>query len=99
VLRRVQARFLVVSFESDWLYPPAQSKELVRALKRANAIVTYLNLETPYGHDSFLIRNPEFSRVLHNFLNSEYRNLRAATKKATQLIHGRGLAESGPTHM
>jgi homoserine O-acetyltransferase len=75
--RHVQARFFVISFESDWLYPPGQSRELVKTLKRSNVAVTYLNLETPYGHDSFLIRNPDFSRAISNFLNSEYRNLSA----------------------
>ena len=58
VLRRVKARFLVISFASDWLYPPAQSRELVRLLKRARVAATYINLETLYGHDSFLIRKP-----------------------------------------
>jgi len=74
-LRHTQAHFLVISFESDWLYPPSQSRDLVKQLKRHNQRVTYLNLETPYGHDSFLIRNPEFSRALGNFLTSEYRQL------------------------
>jgi homoserine O-acetyltransferase len=72
VFRDVKTRFLVVSFESDWLYPPTQSREMVRALNRSNAIVTYTNLETPLGHDSFLIENPEFTRVLQNFLGAEY---------------------------
>jgi len=75
VLGSLRSRFLVISFESDWLYPPSQSKELVKALKRSNATVTYCNLETQYGHDSFLIQNPEFSRILRNFLHMEYVNL------------------------
>jgi homoserine O-acetyltransferase len=73
VLSLVTARFLVISFASDWLYPPAQSRELVRLLKRARAVVTYINLETLYGHDSFLIENPEFSNVLRHYLENEYR--------------------------
>jgi homoserine O-acetyltransferase len=72
VLRGVQARFLVISFSSDWLYPPVQSRELVRQLKRAGIAVTYLNLETDYGHDSFLIENPPFADVLGHFLNGEH---------------------------
>lgn len=75
ILKNARSRFLVISFESDWLYPPSQSRELVKALKRANAAVTYTNLETPYGHDSFLIKNPELSRIIRNFLSMEYRNL------------------------
>ena len=71
----VKARFLVISFESDWLYPPEQSRELVKLLNRSNVPTNYLNLDTPYGHDSFLIRNPEFSRALNQFLGSEYGKL------------------------
>ena len=72
-LRRVDARFLVISFASDWLYPPSQSRELVRLLKRANVAVTYINLETPYGHDSFLIENPPFANIVRHYLENEYR--------------------------
>jgi homoserine O-acetyltransferase/O-succinyltransferase len=75
VFRNVRSRVLVVSFESDWLYPPEQSRELVKVLKRANVPTTYLNLNTPYGHDSFLIRNPEFSRAINHFLTGEHRRL------------------------
>jgi len=71
-LRKVRSRFLVISFSSDWLYPPAQSRELVRQLKRAGVAVTYINLETEYGHDSFLIENPPFSEVIRHFLNGEH---------------------------
>lgn len=70
--RNVKARFLVISFESDWLYPPIQSRELVRMLNRSNATVTYTNLDTQYGHDSFLIQNADFTRILQNFLNTEH---------------------------
>jgi len=73
VLRNVIARFLVVSFASDWLYPPAQSRELVRQLKRARVAATYINLETLYGHDSFLIENPEFAQVVRHYLEHEHR--------------------------
>jgi homoserine O-acetyltransferase len=78
VFRHVRARFLVISFESDWLYPPEQSRELVKLLKRSNVPTTYLSLGTPYGHDSFLIRNPEFAEALGHFLTSEYERLRSA---------------------
>jgi homoserine O-acetyltransferase/O-succinyltransferase len=86
VFKHIKAHFLVLSFESDWLYPPDQSRALVKALKRSNAVVTYLNLDTRYGHDSFLIENPGFSKAVHNFFESEYRRQRSALKKATQAI-------------
>jgi len=72
VLHRMKAHFLVISFTSDWLYPPAQSRELVRLLKRAGISATYINLDTEYGHDSFLIDNPPFAAVLRHFLNAEH---------------------------
>jgi homoserine O-acetyltransferase len=72
VLRRMRARFLIISFTSDWLYPPAQSRELVRLLKRAGIAVTYLNLDSDYGHDSFLIENQPFADVVRHFFNAEY---------------------------
>jgi homoserine O-acetyltransferase len=75
VLRQVKARFLVISFASDWLYPPAQSRELVRWLKRARVAATYINLETLYGHDSFLIQNPAFANVVRHYLENEYRSV------------------------
>lgn len=81
-LARIQARYLVVSFESDWLYSPAQSRELVRALKRSSVRATYVNLATPYGHDSFLIKNPEFTRILRNFLEQDFASARIAPAAA-----------------
>ena len=72
VFDKVEARFLVISFDSDWLYPPAQSRELVRALKRCNRVVSYINLDTPYGHDSFLIRNTQFTNLVRNYLLQSY---------------------------
>jgi homoserine O-acetyltransferase len=76
VLRSARACFLVISFASDWLYPPAQARELVRHLKRAGITATYLNLETEYGHDSFLIENPAFASVVRHYLENQYRQMR-----------------------
>jgi homoserine O-acetyltransferase len=73
ILRRVRSRFLVISFVSDWLYPPAQSRELVRLLKRAGIAATYINVGTEYGHDSFLIENPAFASVVRHYLENEHR--------------------------
>lgn len=90
VLAAVRARFLVVSFESDWLYTPQMARELVRTLKRAHIRVTYANLETPYGHDSFLIRNPDFTRIVSTFMRREYQaahepHLQASPQDSTRV--------------
>lgn len=81
VLRRVRAHFLVISFSTDWLYPAEQSRDLVRLLKRAGLAATYINLESEYGHDSFLIENEPFASLVRPFLNREY-EARAKTAAA-----------------
>ena len=66
--------FFVLSFSSDWLYPPHQARELVRTLKRHNKVVSYVNLESPYGHDSFLLKAPRFQKVLKNYLETKHQS-------------------------
>lgn len=62
-------KFLVVSFTSDWLYPTYHSKELVRALTASGADVTYLDVRSSYGHDSFLLEVETMTRLLHSFID------------------------------
>jgi homoserine O-acetyltransferase/O-succinyltransferase len=66
--RRASARFCVISFSSDWLFPTAESRELVRALNAVAANVSFCEIQTDRGHDSFLLDEPEFHRVLAGFL-------------------------------
>jgi len=67
-LARAQAKFLVVSFTSDWLYPSYQSKELVYALMRAGKDVSYVELDCPFGHDSFLLETERQTQLIASFL-------------------------------
>ena len=62
------ARFCVVSFDSDWLYPTAESRHLVHALNAAGAPVSFVELSAPHGHDSFLLDVPALDRVVKGFL-------------------------------
>jgi homoserine O-acetyltransferase/O-succinyltransferase len=66
--RRAKARFCVLSFSSDWLFPTAESRELVRALNAVAANVSFCEIQTDRGHDAFLLDEPEFHRVLAGFL-------------------------------
>ena len=65
----VSARVLVVSFTSDWLYTPAQNKLIVEALHRLGKEASYLEIDHPHGHDSFLIQSNSFLRAVRVFLN------------------------------
>jgi homoserine O-acetyltransferase len=62
-------RYLVVSFTSDWLYPSYHSKELVRALTAVGADVTYLDIQSTWGHDAFLLEVETMTRLLGSFLD------------------------------
>jgi homoserine O-acetyltransferase len=62
------ASFLVVSFRSDWLFPPAQSQAIVQALKRSGHDVAYANLESDQGHDAFLLPGNRLGDLLSGFL-------------------------------
>lgn len=66
--RRSSTRFCVVSFSSDWLFPTSQSRTLVRALTRAGANVSFVEIETDRGHDAFLLDEPDFDRTIKGFL-------------------------------
>jgi homoserine O-acetyltransferase len=62
------ARFLVISYSSDWHFPTAQSRELVRALISAGRDVSFVDIESPYGHDAFLIEEERLTRIVGAFL-------------------------------
>ena len=63
-----EMRFLVIAFSSDWLYPPYQSKEIVRALKGNGIDCTYLEMKSSFGHDAFLLENKDLTRMVWHFL-------------------------------
>ncbi|MFS0772894.1 homoserine O-acetyltransferase MetX [Sphingomonas sp. 1P08PE] len=66
--RRTAARFCLVSFDTDWLYPTIESRHIVHALNAAGRAATFVELSSPYGHDAFLLEAPEMNRVVDGFL-------------------------------
>lgn len=64
------ARFLVVGFSSDWLFPPSQNREIVQALLRIGKNASYVEIEANLGHDSFLLQSPEYFKLIRSFLNT-----------------------------
>lgn len=69
-----QSRFCLVSFTSDWLYPTAESREIVRALNAVAANVSFIEIESDKGHDAFLLDEPDLFRILGGFLNGAARH-------------------------
>ncbi len=61
-------RFCLVSFDSDWLYPTAESRAIVHALNAVGAPTSFVELSSPFGHDSFLLDVPALDRVVAGFI-------------------------------
>jgi homoserine O-acetyltransferase/O-succinyltransferase len=68
--RKNEGRFLVVAFTSDWLFPPFQSQEIVNALLEEGKDVSYCLIDSPCGHDAFLLEFKQITRLIRNFLGS-----------------------------
>jgi homoserine O-acetyltransferase/O-succinyltransferase len=71
--RRIKSEGMVVSFSSDWLYPPAQCKEFALAMCHAGKPVTYIEVPSRYGHDASLVETEAVGELLRHFLESSWR--------------------------
>ncbi|MBC2776249.1 homoserine O-acetyltransferase MetX [Parasphingopyxis marina] len=65
-----RTRFCMISFDSDWLYPTAEARIIVRALNAAGAEVSFVELSSPFGHDAFLLDVPELNATVDGFLRA-----------------------------
>jgi homoserine O-acetyltransferase len=65
----VSARTLLISFSSDWLYPPAASIEIEQALRGLGKPVEFQLIDAPYGHDCFLLEEARQTPIVRRFLN------------------------------
>jgi len=81
-LRGVTARFLVLSFSSDWLFPTARSRELVAALREIGTEVTFAEIPSAYGHDAFLLEPEAQHKLIAPFLSNALDRPRAKREVA-----------------
>jgi homoserine O-acetyltransferase len=65
-----EVRFCVLSFTSDWLYPTAENRHIVRALLAAGARASFVEIESDKGHDAFLLDEPQMASAINGFLKS-----------------------------
>ena len=70
--KKTKAKFFIISFTSDWLYPTQENKDIVIALNAIGADVGFVEIESDKGHDSFLLNVPDFLNALKNFLDKSY---------------------------
>ncbi len=67
--------FCVLSFSTDWLYPTVESREIVRALSAVGADVSFTEIDSPHGHDAFLLEDTQYMQVIGGFLDGKAREV------------------------
>ena len=70
-----KTKFFIISFTSDWLYPTSENKKIVKVFNSLGLNVSFIEIETDGGHDSFLLEEPKFFEAIKGFVNSTYENL------------------------
>ncbi len=66
-LAQATAKFLLVSFTTDWRFSPLRSREIVRALVDNHRDVSYAEIDAPHGHDAFLLDDPRYLGVVRSY--------------------------------
>ncbi|RVU31533.1 MULTISPECIES: homoserine O-succinyltransferase MetX [Neptunomonas] len=67
-LQRAQAKFMIISFSTDWRFSPERSREIVDALVKADQSVCYAEVDSPQGHDAFLIPIPRYMDTFRAYM-------------------------------
>jgi homoserine O-acetyltransferase/O-succinyltransferase len=80
-LSKTQAKFLLVSFTTDWRFAPARSHEMVQALVNNKRQVAYAEIDAPHGHDAFLLDDPRYLNVVKTYYDSVWKELVAEESK------------------
>ncbi|HPP99121.1 MAG TPA: homoserine O-acetyltransferase, partial [Ottowia sp.] len=76
-LAQTRARFLLVSFSTDWRFSPARSREIVKALLENRRDVSYAEIDAPHGHDAFLLEDPRYLGVVRSYFERIAQELHA----------------------
>jgi homoserine O-acetyltransferase len=69
-LSRASAKFLLVSFSTDWRFAPQRSREIVKALLHNRLDVSYAEIDAPHGHDAFLLDDARYMGVVSSYFDS-----------------------------
>ena len=69
-MAEARAKFLLVSFSTDWRFAPARSREIVKALLENRRDVSYAEIDAPHGHDAFLLDDARYLDVVRSYFNS-----------------------------
>ena len=73
--KNVHAKFLVVSFTTDWRFSPQRSREIVKALLDNKLDVSYAEIDAPHGHDAFLLEDPRYHGVVRAYFDQIFQKV------------------------
>jgi homoserine O-acetyltransferase/O-succinyltransferase len=76
-LANATAKYLLISFTTDWRFAPARSREVVKALLDNNHAVSYAEIDAPHGHDAFLLDDVRYVKVVRSYFNSVLKEITA----------------------
>ena len=68
-LAGAKAKYLLISFSTDWRFAPARSREIVKSLLENNRDVSYAEIDAPHGHDAFLLDDPRYMGVMRSYFD------------------------------
>ena len=68
VFEKSLCEYLILSFSSDWSYPPKMSQEIIKAIYNAGIRGSYINIDTDKGHDAFLLETEKLKQIIKPFL-------------------------------
>ncbi len=68
--KNVVSKLIVISFSTDWLFPPYQAKEIVKSLMNNDKDVSYIDIKSAYGHDAFLMETESLTKIVTSFLKN-----------------------------
>jgi len=94
-LQGALAKFLVVSFSTDWRFPPARSREIVQALLKNQHPVTYAEIDAPHGHDAFLLDDVRYHAVVQAYYDQIAMELGLPARQSTTGVLAVGKAAAG----
>lgn len=82
-LEKVKSSFLLVSFTTDWRFPPSRSQEIVKALLKNKRPVTYAEIDAPHGHDAFLLDDARYHAIVQGYYDRIAKDLNLAPRTQT----------------
>ncbi len=82
-LARARAKFLLISFTTDWRFSPARSREIVKALLENRREVSYCEIDAPHGHDAFLLDDPRYHQAVRAYFDRT-----VGASLAAEVAHG-----------